>query len=62
MEVCYACGWGIDGRAKLVVVCLLKRGKQEGRTFSTMTEALVPLLDWLRQAGCTPVALERTGG
>ena len=47
--------------AKLLVACLLKQGKKEGRTCSTMTEDLLHLLDWLRQEGCAHVAIESTG-
>jgi len=61
MEVLYACRCGIDVHAKLLVACLLKQGKKEVRTFSTMTEDLLRLLDWLTQAGCTHAAIESTG-
>jgi transposase len=61
MEVLYACCCGIDVHAKMLVACLLKRGKKEVRTFSTMTEDLLHLLDWLSQEGCTHVAIESTG-
>src|SRR5258705_11404091 len=61
MEVLYACCCGIDVHAKMLVACLLKQGKKEVRTFSTMTEDLLGLLDWLSQAGCTHVAIESTG-
>ena len=43
------------------VACLLKAGRKEVRTFSTMTEDLLQLLDWLAQAECTHVAIESTG-
>jgi hypothetical protein len=46
----------------MLVACLLKQGKKEVRTFSTMTEDVLRLLDWLTQAGCRPVAIESTGG
>jgi len=61
MEVLYACCCGIDVHAKMLVACLLKAGKKEVRTFSTMTEDLLRLLDWLTQAGCTHIAIESTG-
>ena len=61
MEVLYACCCGIDVHAKMLVACLLKPGKKEVRTFSTMTEDLLRLLDWLTQEGCTHVAIESTG-
>ena len=46
----------------MLVACLLTQGKKEVRTFSTMTEDLLRLLDWLTQAGGTHVAIESTGG
>ena len=57
----YACCGGIDGQAKMLVACLIKGGKKESRTFSTMTADLLCLLAWLTQAGCTHVAIESTG-
>src|SRR5262249_62261462 len=35
--------------------------RQELRTFGTTTGELLRLVDWLRAAGCTHVALESTG-
>jgi transposase len=61
MEVWYACCGGIDVHAKMLVAWLLQAGKKEVRTFSTMTEDLLHLRDWLSQAGCPPVAIESTG-
>jgi hypothetical protein len=61
MEVLYACCCGIEVHAKMLVACVLKQGKKEVRTFSTMTEDLLRLLAWLTQAGCTHVAMESTG-
>ena len=39
-HVVYDCCWGMDVHAKTVVACLLKAGKKESRTFSTMTADL----------------------
>ena len=61
MEVVYECCCGLDVHAKSVVACLIKRGHKQIRTFSTMTEDLLALADWLWQAGCTHVAIESTG-
>lgn len=61
MEVLYHCCCGIDIHAKTAVVCLIKDGKKQTRTFSTMTDDLLRLLDWLMQEGCTHVAIESTG-
>jgi transposase len=61
MDVLYTCCCGIDIHAKTAVACLIKDGKKQTRTFSTMTDDLLKLLDWLQQAGCTQVAIESTG-
>lgn len=61
MEVLYDCCCGLDVHAKTVVACLIKGSKREVRTFSTMTDDLLALLDWLSSSGCTHVAIESTG-
>ena len=61
MEVLYHCCCGIDIHAKTAVACLIKDGKKLTRTFSTMTDDLLRLLDWLSNDGCTHVAIESTG-
>jgi len=62
MKVVYQICCGIDVHAKMLVACLLRAdGKKEVRTFSTMTEALLGLRDWLTAEGCTHVAIESTG-
>ncbi|MCA1617138.1 MAG: IS110 family transposase [Acidobacteria bacterium] len=61
MEVLYASCCGIDVHAKMLVACLIKNGKKETRSFSTMTDDLLRLLDWLVAEGCTHVAIESTG-
>jgi transposase len=66
MEVLYARCAGLDIHKKTVRVCVLIRqenGKsaREFRTYSTTTQDLLNLLDWLLEQGCTHVALEGTG-
>lgn len=61
MEILYACCCGLDVHAKTVVACLIKSGKKQIRTFSTMTDDLLSLLDWLTSEACTHVAIESTG-
>ncbi len=66
MEAVYERCCGLDVHKKTVVACLItpdSRGKahKETRTFSTMTVDLLALGDWLRNAGCTHVAMESTG-
>lgn len=61
MQVLYRCCCGLDVHAKTVVACLIKGGKKQTRTFSTMTDDLLALADWLAAAGCPHVAIESTG-
>jgi transposase len=66
MEVLYARCAGLDIHKKTVRVCVLIRqenGKsaKEFRTYSTTTQDLLNLLDWLLEQGCTHVAIEGTG-
>jgi len=57
---------GLDVHKGEVQACLLLTTpggtvRQEQRAFSTMTDDLLALLDWLMAAGCTHVAMESTG-
>src|SRR5215210_8262824 len=61
MEILHPCCCGLDVHAKTVVACLIKQGKRQTRTFSTMTDDLLTLSDWLRAEGCTHAAIESTG-
>src|SRR5215207_6549931 len=61
MQVIYPCCCGIDVHAKTVVACLIKQGRRQTRTFSTMTDDLLRLSDWLTGESCTHVAIESTG-
>lgn len=61
MQVLYRCCCGLDVHAKTVAACLLKDGEKQVRTFSTMTDDLLALSDWLTVEGCTHVAVESTG-
>jgi transposase len=65
MQVLYPCCCGLDVHKKFVVACVLTTNpegqvQKESRTFSTMTQDLLTLLDWLHAAGCTHVAMEST--
>src|SRR5918998_2259668 len=65
MQVIYERCCGLDIHKKFVVACLLITEPdgtvyKETRTFSTMTQELLALGDWLRTAGCTHVAMEST--
>ncbi len=65
MEALHRCCCGLDVHQKTVVACLLTweegQSRSQVRSFSTMTPALLELLDWLKGAGCTHVAMESTG-
>jgi transposase len=66
MQVLYERCCGLDVHKKSVVACLLlapagRASSREVRTFGTMTDDLLALADWLREAGCTHVAMESTG-
>ena len=62
MKVIYEICCGIDVHAKMLVACLLSPdGGKEIRTFSTMTDDLLRLRDWLVAGQCTHVAIESTG-
>jgi hypothetical protein len=65
MEVMHERVAGLDVHKAMIVACvrLMSGGKitRECRTFETTTSALVSLLEWLTQAGCTHVAMEATG-
>lgn len=66
MEALYARCGGVDVHKKSVTVCLLTPGPagrptKESRPSPTTTGALLARGDWLAAAGCTHVAMERTG-
>ena len=61
MEILYRCCGGLDVHAQTVVACLIKDGQKSVRTYSTMTDDLLQLSDWLMAEGCTHVAIESTG-
>ena len=61
MQIVYDSCAGLDVHAKTVVACLIVRGGKEVRTFSTMTDDLLQLADWLVENQCAQVAIESTG-
>ena len=61
MDIIHRCCCGLDVHARTVVACLIEDGKKQTRTFSTMTDDLLMLSDWLSREGCTHVAIESTG-
>jgi len=65
MELLYERCCGLDVHKKIVVACLILvidgQRRKEMRTFPTTTQGLLLLVDWLRAAACTHVAMESTG-
>ena len=65
MEVIHERCAGLDVHKETVVGCarVSERGavRHEVRRFATTTAGLLELADWLRQVGCTHVAMEATG-
>jgi len=66
MDVLYERCCGLDVHKKTVVACLItltatRQWHKETRTFRTVTSELLSLLDWLKAADCTHVAMESTG-
>lgn len=60
MDVLYPHCCGMDVHKKTIVACTLTPEGKEIRTFSTMTDELISLVDWLKTKGCTHVAMEST--
>jgi transposase len=66
MQVVYERCCGLDVHKKVVVACLITPGPggrpaKETRSFGTMTDELLRLMDWLSEAGCSHMAMESTG-
>jgi transposase len=66
MDVLYARCSGIDVHKRFVVACLScvqanGSRRKEIRQFSTMTNEIVALKEWLKAAGCSHIAMESTG-
>jgi transposase len=61
MEVVHERCCGLDVHKKTVVACVITPEVKEIRTFSTMTDDLQAMCQWILQHGCTHVAMESTG-
>jgi transposase len=66
MQVTFERCAGLDVHKDSVVACRVHsqpngKTEQQTRTFPTTTHALLGLLDWLQEFGCTHVAMESTG-
>lgn len=62
MEIILERGSGLDVHKESVVACIMGKGIQkEIRTYSTMTNDLLRLKEWLKENGITHIAMESTG-
>jgi transposase len=62
MEIIVDKGCGLDVHKETVVACIMGTGiKKEIRTYSTMTNDLLRLKEWLKENQVTHVAMESTG-
>jgi transposase len=61
MDVVHSHVCGLDVHKKTVVACILTPNEKEIRTFSTMTDDLLQMVDWIKSKGCTHAAMESTG-
>lgn len=61
MEVIYRRCCGLDVHKKSITACIITPQGKEIMTFGTMTENLMLLIDWIKDNGCTHVAMESTG-
>jgi len=61
MEVLYSRCCGLDVHKKTVTACVITPEGREIRSFGTMTNDLLKLKGWLREAKVTHVAMESTG-
>jgi transposase len=52
---------GLDIHKKTVVACAITPEGRQVRTFPTITQDLLALLEWLQELGCRVVAMESTG-
>jgi len=61
MQIIHQICCGIDVHARTAVVCLIRNGRREIRTYSAMTDDLLTMCDWLVSEGCKQAAIESTG-
>lgn len=66
MEILYQRCAGLDVHKKNVKACFISPGeggkrKKETRSYLTMTQNLLEMRDWLKERGCTHIAMEATG-
>ncbi|MEW9674291.1 transposase [Ammoniphilus sp. 3BR4] len=60
MEVIIERACGMDVHKDNITACIMTPKGKEIQTFSTKTVFLLQLVDWIKQHGCTHVAMEST--
>ncbi|WP_410511751.1 IS110 family transposase [Paenibacillus sp. BR2-3] len=61
MDILIERACGMDIHKKSITACIMTPEGKEIQTFSTKTVFLLQLIDWIKQHGCTHVAMESTG-
>jgi len=61
VQVLYKSCCGLDVHKKSVTACVITSEGKEIKTFGTMTEDIFALVEWIKEKGCTHVAMESTG-
>jgi len=61
VEILFERCCGLDVHKKSVTACAITPEGKEIRTFGTMTEEVFALVAWVKEKGCTHVAMESTG-
>ena len=61
MEVLYKRCCGLDVHKKSITACALTPEGKEIKNFGTMTEDIFALVEWIKEKGCTYVAMKRVG-
>lgn len=61
MQVVYKRCCGLDVHKRSVTACIITPEGKELRRFGTFTRDLLEMVDWIKQNGCTHVAMESTG-
>jgi transposase len=61
MKVIIERACGLDVHKKSITACIITPEGKELQTFSTKTVFLLQLIDWIKEKGCTHVAMESTG-
>lgn len=61
MDKMYDICCGLDVHKKSIVACIVKAKGKDIKTFGTMTDDILALIDWIKDNKCECVAMESTG-